>query len=300
MTSPFALLANLVGAEADELEYVAFDPGRSDLSPPELEKAGKIAEALLLRPELALEIGGVYAGNEDGAALRTARVDALIESGIETLDNDAMYAENRQTVIERLFVEAGIAADATVAVAELRATHTSPDTEDGPGAFDALAYTEDLRRQLIDAETITSDEFVELANARSAAVKEAIVAIDPSLSHRVVFAKDVAEIEFEDGSVPMRVRLTTGDELGVQVPQDVSSANRIVFECADGGPTISMRFEGPEAIVVDDGSSEWLLQRERSASGARYTADDVEFWNQGDEAMFTHGATRFTCLRNET
>ena len=116
----------------------------------------------------------------------------------------------------------------------------------------------------------------------------------------MVFAEDVAEIEFEDGSVPMRVRLTTGDELGVQAPQDVSSANRIVFECTDGGPTISMRFEGPETVVIDDGSSEWLLQRERSASGARYMADDVEFWNQGDEATFTNGTTRYTCLRNET
>ena len=61
-------IAPVVGAEPDELEFLVFDPGRADLSPPELEKAGKIAEALSLRPELALEIGGVYATEEDGVA----------------------------------------------------------------------------------------------------------------------------------------------------------------------------------------------------------------------------------------
>jgi hypothetical protein len=69
VTSPFALLGNLVGAEAGELEYLVFEPGRADLSPPEIEKAGKIAEALGLRPQLALQIGGVYAPDNDAAAL---------------------------------------------------------------------------------------------------------------------------------------------------------------------------------------------------------------------------------------
>ncbi|HSN51802.1 MAG TPA: DUF748 domain-containing protein, partial [Woeseiaceae bacterium] len=70
VTSPFALLGKLVGAESDELDYLAFEPGRADLSPPELEKAGKIAAALGLRPQLALQIDGVYAPDADQAALK--------------------------------------------------------------------------------------------------------------------------------------------------------------------------------------------------------------------------------------
>ncbi|HKJ21213.1 MAG TPA: DUF748 domain-containing protein, partial [Woeseiaceae bacterium] len=52
VASPFKLLANLVGAESSELEYLQFVDGRSDLTGPELEKSAKISEALMIRPEL--------------------------------------------------------------------------------------------------------------------------------------------------------------------------------------------------------------------------------------------------------
>ena len=297
VTSPFALLANLVGVEPDELEFLVFEPGRSDLSPPELEKANKIAEALSLRPELALELTGVFATEEDSEALRTARVDALVESRIEALDNDAMYAENRQSVIESLFTESGIATDSTVALAELRATHTSPDTEEAPGAFDALAYTEALRRQLIDTQTVTSQELRALADARSAAIDDAIAAVDPALAGRIVRSGEITDVDVDDDVVPMRVRLATGDELGVQEPRDVGSGEPMRFQCGEDGPTLNARFEGPETVTVKNGASEWVLQRQRSASGARYLADGVEFWNKGEEAMFTDGDARHECVK---
>jgi hypothetical protein len=75
VASPFALLGKLIGVEADELKYINFLDGRSDLTPPELERAAKLAEALALRPALILDISGVADAEADGLALRTARLD---------------------------------------------------------------------------------------------------------------------------------------------------------------------------------------------------------------------------------
>jgi len=126
VTSPFALLGKLVGAEAGELEYIVFEPGRADLSPPELEKAGKIAEALELRPQLALQLGGVYASGADAAALKAAQVDTAIEERIAAAKDDkAMYAEQRLETVEQLIEEAFAGADPAAKLDEVRKTHTT-------------------------------------------------------------------------------------------------------------------------------------------------------------------------------
>jgi hypothetical protein len=125
VTSPFALLGNLVGAEAGELEYLVFEPGRADLSPPEIEKAGKIAEALGLRPQLALQIGGVYAPDNDAAALKAEKVDQVIEDRIAAADDDkAMYADQRREAVEQLVTELLTDADPAAILDEIRTTHT--------------------------------------------------------------------------------------------------------------------------------------------------------------------------------
>ena len=297
VTSPFALLANLVGAEADELDVIAFDPGRSDLSPPEAEKAMKIAEALLLRPELALQLGGVYAADADGAALRTAAVDEIVEARIAELGDDTMYAENRQSVIEALFRESGIATDPAAELAQLRASHTTPASDETAGGFDALAYTEALRDRLIEAHPLEDGALIRLATDRVNAAKQAIAGDNVALAARIVIDSTTADIELDDELVPMQVRLTSGKELGIQVPQDVGSGQAMTFQCGDDGPAISVTFVGPETVRLESGETAHILQQERSASGARYVADGLEFWNKGDDAMFTDGDNRYDCVR---
>jgi hypothetical protein len=235
VTAPFALLANLVGAEADELEFLVFTPGRSDLSPPEVEKTVKISEALAMRPELALEIRGVFTEDDDGGALRMQKFDAVVEARIEALGNDTMYADNRMRVIETLFAESGIAEDPDASLAAARAEHTTPEPEspgDAAPGFDALAYTESLRRQLIDAQPLSESELVALARERADSVRQAIVSAAPELVDRVFVDTSVESVALDDDTVPMRVRLTTGRDLEAQ-ETDVKSTTD---ETADIGP----------------------------------------------------------------
>ena len=223
VASPFKLLANLVGAESSELEYLHFVDGRSDLTGPELEKSAKIAEALLIRPELLLQFGGVVDPKADGAALRMAAVELEIERRIAILaaekTDSAMYAENRLEVIEQMYGESGTPAEPGSGLAELRAEYTSNATTDASVSgeqFDALAYTEHLRRLLVDRQPLTDQALSDLAAARATNAKEAIMAASPELEARIEVVESATVSRDKDGPVRMRMVLTTSAGAGEQ------------------------------------------------------------------------------------
>ena len=80
-------------------------------------------------------------------------------------------------------------------------------------------------------------------------------------------------------------------------PQDIGSGTPILFDCEVKG-AISIQFVGPETIELTSGDVMRILTRKRTASGARYSGKECEFWNKGDEALLTIGDERFTCKRH--
>jgi membrane-bound inhibitor of C-type lysozyme len=64
--------------------------------------------------------------------------------------------------------------------------------------------------------------------------------------------------------------------------------------CADG-PIVTFRHPDPEHLELTLDGSTHVLERQRTASGARYTGDGIDFWNKGAEVMLTLGGQRFTC-----
>lgn len=201
-TSPFALLGKLVGVEADELEYIAFQDGRADLTPPEQEKAGKLAEALALRPELTIEVQGVIDREVDGLALRTAKLDALVDEQIDAdtaEDSDeASYAARRAEVLEGMYGEK----DA------LQALRAQFETED---AFDELAYATELRRQLIAQQVVEEAELVALAKERAANIKAAILQSNPDLETQITSGSLQAVEKGSDDTINMKVVLAADE-----------------------------------------------------------------------------------------
>ena len=183
MLSPFTALGNLLGIEASELEQVDFVDGRSDLTPPELEKAAKLAEALALRPELQLTIGGVWDPVADALALRTARVDAMLDEKITELSAasgaDAQYADLRRIALQKLFGEQYSGEDPDAQLKSLRARFTSMVEVEGKTEpverLDELAYANDLRLQLIEMQEVGEAELSALASARAEALKNALI-----------------------------------------------------------------------------------------------------------------------------
>lgn len=72
-------------------------------------------------------------------------------------------------------------------------------------------------------------------------------------------------------------------------PQLTRNTRAIVtYGCADGTTLIVAYLVSPDSVEITyaDGRKQ-NLPNVISASGARYAAGAVEFWNKGDEAMFT-------------
>jgi membrane-bound inhibitor of C-type lysozyme len=298
VTSPFALLANLVGAEGDELEYLAFAPGRGDLSPPEREKVAKIAEALAMRPQLVLQVSGVYEPGADGAVLRSDMVDARIDERIEVASDgdEEMYADLRREVIEQLFTESMTDTDPAVVLSEVRAATTAVN-ETGESQFDELAFAEALRDKLVDMQPVTETDLLALAEARAQSVRQAMLESDAGIAARVVSAEAATGESDDDGNIRMQVRLSASEDLPSAPQEAEPPMASMTFDCTDG-PTVSVRFLDAGQLHLDDGTEVRTLARVRSASGGRYAGDDVEFWEKGDEAMLSIGDARYDCRKS--
>ena len=150
------------------------------------------------------EIRGVIDREVDGLALRTTRLDGLVEERIAAMvsedGSDEMYADQRQQVLEDFFDEAELV--------ELRTRFTSEEV------FDELAYTSELRVQLIDAQNLAEIDFVALSAARAANVRAAILAENPELDRQIVVGSLRAVEKGSDDRIRMKVVLTAGDDSG--------------------------------------------------------------------------------------
>ncbi|MFO7494733.1 MAG: DUF748 domain-containing protein, partial [Desulfobacterales bacterium] len=70
VTSPFRALGALLGGETENLDIVAFEPGKSEVPPPEAEKLQQLAAAMQKRPQLKLVVQGRFSAQQDGEALQ--------------------------------------------------------------------------------------------------------------------------------------------------------------------------------------------------------------------------------------
>lgn len=80
-TSPFSLLASLFSGGGEELSYLPFEPGRTELGPDQTKRLETIAKALRDRPALKLEL----AGHADPAAELEGLKKAALDRRIKTL-----------------------------------------------------------------------------------------------------------------------------------------------------------------------------------------------------------------------
>ena len=214
--SPFTALGSMLGMEASELEYVSFPDGRADLTPPEMEKNRKLAKALAQRPELQLVIAGVYDASADGLAMRTAKLDTILEKRVTELavssDPETQYTDLRRQTLEQMYSEKLQAGTVTLPLDALRTQFTTPVKIEGQAEpklrLDRLAYANGLRARLIDLQDIQQSELDALANARAKALKMALVAVDVGLQERVSIAEILAITRAKDEPIKMKVSLT--------------------------------------------------------------------------------------------
>ncbi|MCK5229501.1 MAG: hypothetical protein KAR13_04500, partial [Desulfobulbaceae bacterium] len=93
VTSPFALLGALI-PDGEDLQYVAFEPGLSDISRHASGKLEKMAKVLYERPGLRMDIIGRVEPAQDRDALIKMRFDRLIK--LQEL-HELSIAESKET-----------------------------------------------------------------------------------------------------------------------------------------------------------------------------------------------------------
>jgi outer membrane protein OmpA-like peptidoglycan-associated protein len=79
VSNPFALLGSLVGSR-EQLSFVNFEPGRSNLADGETRKLDTLAKALFARPAVELEITGSVDTTIDRFALATIKLHQQLEA----------------------------------------------------------------------------------------------------------------------------------------------------------------------------------------------------------------------------
>ncbi len=204
VTAPFRLLGGLIGIDSDELGVIEFEPGRHDLTPPELEKIAQLVSAMAQRPALNLVVSG--AANEliDVPTLKTQQ---LRNEVIARLDDDYVLGEDMLDervidVLEDMLTERDELIDLTV----LKAQHTSPTEEGGQAELDLFAYLGELRDQLLATTELPADALATLADSREAAIKAALEAVESFDATRIVAAEPVFDAEVKEQRI--RAELT--------------------------------------------------------------------------------------------
>ena len=184
-SSPFRALGGLVGGDDIDLDLLQFEPGRSELTPPDREKLLKLADALAQRPELLLVIPAVLNPDADKLAMQTdavdARIDAQMSAGTGRDESPDMFIKRQRKILEKLYKQAV----PDVSIRELRKEYTRVLVEGERAKLDAVAYSAELRRRLIGIEPISNTQLEQLAAARAFASREQLLINDPSLSDRV-------------------------------------------------------------------------------------------------------------------
>jgi hypothetical protein len=198
-SAPFRLLGSLIGIDSEDLGEFEFLAGRSDLSPPELEKIGQLTEALKKRPELKIDIAGVSNIALDTPALKLTALRQKVMSQLgdeeSSRGTDMMLDADIQSILENLMIES----EPSFSLEALKKSHitTPADKSEGNPVFDSLSYSAALRDQLLQREDVSESKLIQLAEARARAIQIAFMSTGELNEERIRLIETL-KVESED------------------------------------------------------------------------------------------------------
>lgn len=204
VTAPFRFLGSLIGSDDDPIDSIRFRAGRSDIAPPEQERLLKLVDALSQRPQLALQIPAPFDETADKKALQETAVELRIESLMTEASSEDQRETQRQKILEQLYTAAGVSPDLQTIQQQL----TSAEEEQSEAELDVLAYNAELKKQLIEAESVSDSQLQTLAIERQNAVFE-FIKQNGKLNADQLQTQDSVSAETDDGWLKMKFDLGT-------------------------------------------------------------------------------------------
>jgi uncharacterized protein involved in outer membrane biogenesis len=184
-TAPFRFLGKVLGiGGGDEIDLVDFDPGRSDVIPPERQKLDSLAAEMGRKPELTLAVEGRYDSISDAQAIREQKLDARVKTSRDSLGKKAQ--SDTSTTMSARILESLYAADhgkpALDSLKEQFKLAAKADTAAKNRKYDPTSMYAEIRTQLLAAETAEPAELVTLASDRATAAVAILTAagLDPA------------------------------------------------------------------------------------------------------------------------
>lgn len=200
VASPFTLMGKLIpgGGDAEELQYLEFDPGAVAVAATEMKKVEAIAKGLDERPGLLLEITGTADPVRDRKVLALQKLNAQLlarwqrRKGISKQADRPIVEEER--AIKELFDQQR-SLQPVAAPAEGAQLPSKPPT------------IEEMRQQLVDAIPVPDSELHLLAQQRAEQVRGQLI-VDGKLADERVFLTEVDLTASDHEKVRSRLNIT--------------------------------------------------------------------------------------------
>jgi hypothetical protein len=209
VTAPFSLLSNLVGSDA-ELNHVDFAPGLASLDGDMQETLDVLAEALVKRPKLTVNIKGGVAQMQDATALAEQAVNQMLltDAGVDALPVDFSASNIPLSgpiadALEQRYVtdlNGDLALERTKVITQLGAN------AEGEAVSEAQITTTlhiGLYNMLVKAQDIPRGKLAELAIARAKAVKSYLVESAQVAPERLFLLNSAAQLNVENRGVEL-------------------------------------------------------------------------------------------------
>lgn len=174
--APFKLLGKLFGIGGDDIELVDFDPGRTDVIPPEKEKLDSLAAEMGRKPELLLFVEGRYDSISDVAALREASLQRKISAQRDSLGKKTQ-SDTSTTMLARIMDALYVSQFGEAARDSLEEGFKEAwksDTTRTSKKYDPAGYYTEIRTRLLAAQPVAAGELERLGSERAQAVALAV------------------------------------------------------------------------------------------------------------------------------
>ena len=184
--SPFSMLANLVGGDADKLNSVAFALGSATLTEAHITQLNTLAEILNKRPNLILEIRAIVDTDLDGLALKQQKLQALlIESGAD----NSVEPQKRLSIMEQLLIQHNGERELLKLQGEMQAELSAikDDTKKNNEQLVINRYEQSLQKALLGKQPLSTLELTSLAQQRLSIIKAQLIK-QGKVANKQVFA----------------------------------------------------------------------------------------------------------------
>lgn len=193
LASPFSLIGSMFGS-GEELDYVVFRPGRSDLDAEASKKLDTMVTAMQDRPKLRLEVDGVVDPDKDAKALLEISFNNKLK---QVKYDDLSRKEQAETTVAEVSITPEEYEDVLF---EVYKEEPDPEGVRPTTLFITERQPVEFMEQFVKERiTVTRQDLDELARRRAATVKEYISFAAPLLAVRIYLLDKRTDASAKEG-----------------------------------------------------------------------------------------------------